>query len=204
MTMAVSGSRLDQITAAAERLFSHQGYHATSIRQIARAVDLQGGSLYAHITSKEDVLAAIVARADEEFQAAVQPILLADDPAPLRLRRAVRAHVTVVAANLAAATVYLQEWQHLSPANRGEVLRRRDEYEACWRQLFVDGMAEGSFRRVDPALAAVAVLSLCNWTYQWFDPAGPLGPSAVADMYSDILLHGLACSPQTEGVPPHP
>ncbi len=166
--MTGDGTRLDQITAAAEQLFSRQGYHATSMRQIAHAVDLQGGSLYAHIASKADVLAAIVARADEEFQAAVLPILLADDPPPVRLRQAVGAHLAVVAANLAAATVYLQDWQHLSPEHRGEVLCRRDNYEALWRQLIADGVADGSFAPVDPALAAAAVLSLCNWTYQWY------------------------------------
>jgi AcrR family transcriptional regulator len=67
--------------------------------------DLQGGSLYAHIASKEAVLAAIVERAAEEFQSALAPIVDEALPAAERLRRPCE-HIAVVAANPSAATVY--------------------------------------------------------------------------------------------------
>lgn len=189
--------RLRQITGAAEQLFSRQGYHATTIRQVAQAVDLQGGSLYAHIASKEDVLAAIVERAAAEFQAAVAPIVAEEAPAAERLRRAVRAHIAVIAGNPSAATVYFQDWRHLSPARRPAVRRRRDEYEQLWRTIIVQGLADGSFAGVEPRMAATACLSLCNWTYQWYDPDGPLSPEAIADQFSDLLLRGLQSEPTT-------
>ncbi|HYT25976.1 MAG TPA: helix-turn-helix domain-containing protein [Actinomycetota bacterium] len=44
--------RRRQIEEVASSLFSERGYAATSMRDIARALDLQGGSLYAHIPSK--------------------------------------------------------------------------------------------------------------------------------------------------------
>jgi AcrR family transcriptional regulator len=50
----------DRIEAAAGALFRERGYAATSVRDIARALDVQGASLYAHIASKEDVLYSIV------------------------------------------------------------------------------------------------------------------------------------------------
>jgi AcrR family transcriptional regulator len=196
-------TRFDEITSAAEQLFSAHGYHATSIRQVARAVDLQGGSLYAHIACKEDVLAAIVARAADDFQAALAPILIAGGPAEARLRAAVRAHINVVATNLPAATVYFQEWRHLSPARQAEVRRRRDAYEASWRQLIREGIADGSFGTVEPKTAARLCLSVCNWTYQWLDPAGPLQPDDVADTFSDLILIGLRGTPKRQGESPN-
>jgi AcrR family transcriptional regulator len=186
--------RIHQITDAAELLFSRQGYHGTTIRQVAQAVDLQGGSLYAHIGSKEEVLAAIVERAAAEFDAALAPVMAAPLPAAARLRQAVRAHLGVIAANLPAATVYFQDWRHLAPARRQAVIRRRDGYEARWRNLIEAGIADGSFAEVEPAMAARACLSLCNWSYQWFDRTGPLTAEAVADAFSDLLLRGLARS----------
>src|SRR5438105_1172868 len=103
-----SGRRIEQLSAVAARLFRQRGYHGTSIREIARAIDLQGGSLYAHIAGKEDLLWTICERAAAQFQAAVRPIAGSDlDPAA-KLRRALRAHVGVVAGDLDAATVYFQ------------------------------------------------------------------------------------------------
>ncbi|MEO8208725.1 MAG: helix-turn-helix domain-containing protein, partial [Chloroflexota bacterium] len=53
-------TRRRAIEDVASELFREHGYAATSVRDIARAVDIQGASLYAHVTSKEDVLWAIV------------------------------------------------------------------------------------------------------------------------------------------------
>ncbi|MEK6674626.1 MAG: TetR family transcriptional regulator, partial [Planctomycetota bacterium] len=39
--------RKDEVLAAAERLFAQRGFHATSVRDIAEALQIKGGSLYA-------------------------------------------------------------------------------------------------------------------------------------------------------------
>ena len=44
-----AGSRRREIDAVAGELFHAQGYAATSVRDIARALDIQGASLYAHV-----------------------------------------------------------------------------------------------------------------------------------------------------------
>ncbi len=49
-------TRREQIEDVASALFSDRGYRATSMRDIARELDIQGASLYAHIPSKEAVL----------------------------------------------------------------------------------------------------------------------------------------------------
>jgi len=46
----------DDIITVAGDLFSERGYHGTSMRELAKSLDLQGASLYSRITSKEDVL----------------------------------------------------------------------------------------------------------------------------------------------------
>ena len=56
-------------------LFHAQGYAATSVRDIARALDMQGASLYAHVTSKEDLLWSIVDRAATAFEAGAEAAL---------------------------------------------------------------------------------------------------------------------------------
>src|SRR4051794_29847351 len=96
----VTDTRREQIFAAASALFSERGYDSTSVRDIARALDLQGGSLYAHIASKEDVLWEIVSRAADAFEQAIAPIAVAALPAPERLRRMIVAHVGVVVGQL--------------------------------------------------------------------------------------------------------
>lgn len=60
---------------AAIVLFMEQGYHATSMRQIAERADLALGGIYNHFASKEDIFAAIIV--DKHPYRKVLPIILA-------------------------------------------------------------------------------------------------------------------------------
>lgn len=185
-------TRREQIHSTAGALFSRRGYAATSVRDIARELDLQGGSLYAHIASKEDVLWAIVSDAAERFFAAARPLAASDAPATARLRGMIRAHVAVVTGQLDRATVFLHEWRFLSPPRRERIAMLRDEYEALYRATIAEGIAAGEFAPTDPKLAATLVLSALNGIPGWYRPDGPLSAEAVADHFTDTLLHGLA------------
>jgi len=57
-------------------LFSKQGYAGSSIRQIARAVDITESAIYNHFTSKEEIFNAILS----EFKSrTIGEIVLSDD-----------------------------------------------------------------------------------------------------------------------------
>jgi AcrR family transcriptional regulator len=184
-------TRRQQIEDVASALFSDRGYAATSMRDIAKALDLQGGSLYAHIPSKEAVLASIVQQAAERFHAAVRPLAQGPGTAAERLRRMVHAHVSVVAAGRERATVFLFEWTFLSPERREPVASARDTYEGYFTQVIAEGVAAGELTASDPKLAAVFILSAMNGLAHWYRSDGPLGPEELADHYADLFLCGL-------------
>ncbi len=187
-----NSQRVKQIHGVAAALFSRDGYHGTTMRQIARELDLQGGSLYAHIAAKEDLLWGIVSEAAAQFLAALRPIAASDLGAADKLRAALRAHVGVVAANLDAATVYFHDWKYLGAERRAVVVAQRDEYEGLFRAIIAEGVANRVFRPdVDAAFAALLVLSVGNWLYQWYRPQGLLAPDDVADRFTDLALGGL-------------
>ena len=58
--MIEPGARRREIDDVASELFHANGYAATSVRDIAKALDIQAASMYAHVASKEDVLWSIV------------------------------------------------------------------------------------------------------------------------------------------------
>src|SRR5436190_5031132 len=151
--MIESGARRREIDEVASGLFHANGYSATSVRDIARALDIQGASLYAHVASKEDLLWSIVDRAATTFEVAVERGLAettTDDPVEL-LAAIVEAHVEVVTADPGRASVFVTEWRHLSPERRAAIGARRDAYERRLRELIADGLAVGVFATVDPA-----------------------------------------------------
>lgn len=190
--------RRAEIVAAAGTLFRDHGYHATSMRDLAKCLNLRGGSLYTHIGSKEELLWEIVDAAANAFQAAADAID-PELPPPVRLRALVHGHLTVVVDGLEHATVFFHEWTHLRPELRARVVERRDAYQASFRRVIADGAADGSFAVDDPDVATLLVLSTLNWSYQWLDPRGRLDVGVLADAYATFLLRALGA--REEGTP---
>ncbi len=183
--------RKGQIHDASCRLFRERGFHGTSIREIADAVGLLGGSLYAHVESKDDLLWEIVDGAADRFFAGICPIVEADLGSLQKLRAAMIAHVEVIAGDRDAAAVYSVEWRHLSPARLEKFKARRDEYERAFRELVRQAMRDRYLTIDDEATATRFILSALNWTFTWYRPDGPMGPEDVGRMLSDYVLEGL-------------
>lgn len=193
-------SRRQAIEDVASDLFRERGYAATSIRDIARALSVQGASLYAHVTSKEDVLWAIVDRAASRFEAAADRVereadaTRPGDPAEATAAL-VRAHVEVLTEDVDEAGVFVHEWRALGPERRATILERRDAYEARFRRRIEDGIAVGAFAMTDPAIASGAILSALNGVATWYDPKGRLTADRIADHLVELTLRMLEGRP---------
>jgi AcrR family transcriptional regulator len=189
-------SRRQAIEDVASDLFRERGYAATSIRDIARALSVQGASLYAHVTSKEDVLWAIVDRAASRFEAAADRAEAGAESrrpgdASEAIAALVRAHVEVLTAHVDEAGVFVHEWRALGPERRAAILVRRDAYEARFRRRITEGIAVGTFALTDPAIASGAILSAVNGVATWYDPAGRLAADRIADHLVELAMRML-------------
>ena len=189
-------SRRQAIEDVASDLFREHGYAATSIRDIARALSVQGASLYAHVTSKEDVLWAIVDRAATRFETAADRAEAEahahrpGDPAEA-IAALVEAHVDVLTGDVDEAGVFMSEWRSLGEERRRQILDRRDAYQARFRRQIEAGMAQGAFAMTDPAIATSSILSAINGVAAWYDPDGRLTADRIADHLVDLVLRML-------------
>jgi AcrR family transcriptional regulator len=189
----VETARRREIEDVASSLFREHGYTGTSVRDIARALDIQGASLYAHVASKQDVLWSIVDRTAGRFEAAAKRALAAipaSDPAG-RLAALVRVHVGVVVEDVGRASVFVHEWRSLAPERRADTLRRRDDYERGFRDVIASGVAAGAFAPLDPAPAATYILTALNGLVAWYRPDGRIHPDALADTFVELSLRAV-------------
>ena len=192
----VETTRRQAIEDAASVLFHKHGYEGTSVRDIARAVDIQGASLYAHVASKQDVLWSIVEHTAARFEAAAETVEEGDPGAlvfgpGVQLISLVRAHVGVVTEDIERASVFITEWRALDRAHRDEIARRRDAYEARFRATIAHGVEIGAFAAVDPALTAAYILSAINGLVAWYRPDGRASAQTIAEAYADLSLRAV-------------
>jgi AcrR family transcriptional regulator len=181
----------DDILDAAAQVFRKKGYHGASMADIAEAVSLQKASLYHHVTSKQEILLALLDRALDLLYENIARITREDLSERSKLVRMVEAYLQLMTENIDLAAVLLLEHRSLDPELHARHVPNRDRFEALWREVIRNGSKEGVFRSVDPAMAARALLGIMNWIITWYNPDGKLSIKQIADDYADLFMRGL-------------
>jgi AcrR family transcriptional regulator len=181
----------DDILEAAAQIFSHKGYHAASMQDIAQAVQLQKASLYHHVSSKQEILLDLLDRALDLLIERMQDAMAKDLPTEEKLRLGMCAYLTTMLEHRDLASVLLLEHRSLEPELRARHVPRRDRFETLWRDLIGRGVAEGHFTCDDINMTVKALLGILNWTITWYRPDGQYSPEQIADQCSDVFLNGL-------------
>ncbi|MFC4011164.1 TetR/AcrR family transcriptional regulator [Nonomuraea purpurea] len=175
----------------ATRLFGERGYTGTSMRDIAKAVGMLPGSLYAHIASKESLLFAIIEGGVDRFNHALDDVRATSDDPRVLLREAIKAHVRVVAENPGRTLIVFHQWRYLGDENRARLLDKRARYEHFFTETLRAGVSAGVFDAgLDARMVVFGLLGALNWTPEWFSPDGPATAGEIGEKLADALLNG--------------
>jgi TetR/AcrR family transcriptional regulator, cholesterol catabolism regulator len=184
---------LDEIVAAAAKVFRTKGYHAATVRDIADAVGILKGSLYHHFESKEALLYLVVKEPIAQMFRTIAAIAEADLTATEKLRRAILAHLEAFDRHYPHLFVYLRERESVKRRFREMIGYSPKEYERHWQQILRDGVESGEFRPgLDIQVTSYGLLGMLNWLYKWYDPQGRLSVREVAEQFTALALAGIA------------
>jgi AcrR family transcriptional regulator len=186
----------EEILNAAAQVFSQKGFHAASMQDIAEAVNLQKGSLYHHVTSKQEILALLLDQALDLLIERMEAVSVQPLPTAVKLRLAIADYLTTILEKKELSAVLLLEHRSLDPELAARHNLGRDRFEGLWRQLVRQGMQEGVFTCLDPVMTVMAIMGAINWTITWYRPDGPLTPAQIAEQFADLILSGLLTRPQ--------
>ena len=181
----------DEILEAAVQIFSQKGFHATSMQDIAQSVNLQKASLYHHISSKQEILVAVLDRALDMLVENMQCVMERQLPTTEKLYLATKVYLSEMLENRELASVLLLEHRSLKPEYQDIHIPRRDKFENLWRELLEQGVAENEFECEDPAITARAILGVLNWSVTWYRSNGKLSPQEISDQFVTLFLYGL-------------
>jgi TetR/AcrR family transcriptional regulator, cholesterol catabolism regulator len=186
-----------EILRTAARLFQQRGYDATSMNDVAAALKLSKGGLYHHFQSKDEILFHIMSHAMDITEERVINVVRRIDGARIdgteeRLRTLIRLHIQLVLGpEDREITVMLHENHPLPPALRRKINGRKKDYLHFVEHLIADVQRKrNSLSSVTPRAAALALVGMINWIYQWYKPDGPLTGDALVQQYTDIFFRG--------------
>ncbi len=182
----------EAIRKAGLKLIYQHGYEAMSLRQLAAEVGIQVGSLYNHISTKQDLLFDLIkTHMDALLLALDRALSITGDPVTL-LRAFVSFHVTYHIVRKREVFIAYSELRSLEPNHYEEIVAMRRRYERRLTEILEEGCRLGMFEVQDCRVAAYGILSMLTGVCTWFRPTGRLSRDKVIDIYSRQVITGLA------------
>ncbi|NBP67844.1 MAG: TetR/AcrR family transcriptional regulator [Cytophagia bacterium] len=188
-----SSSRKAQVIRVAAELFREKGYVASSMRDLAQKLGIEAASLYSHIKSKEEILHILCFDMAEDFMASLNQVEKQQNlTASQRLQQGIIGHIQVMARDLTASAVFMNEHRHLSQPYLRDFLLLRINYINRFKKMIEDGVADGEFKKeIDKKLAVMTLFSSLNWMPQWYNPDSVIDPESLGQQLADMLVNGL-------------
>ena len=192
---APPNSRRAEILRAAAQIFRDQGFDATSVSDIARALHMTKAGLYHYFTGKEALLFEIMMFGLERVRDEVLvPVRAIRDPEE-RLRKLIVRHARIATRAHGAVTFLVDETRALPPSERRKVEHRMRIYVDLVRDTLGEIARAGRLRRVDVTVATFSLIGMILWLPRWFRHGGRLTPEEAAEAIADMALGGLLKSP---------
>ena len=121
-------SRKEQVIRKAAELFRTKGYAAASMRDLAQMLGIEAASLYSHIKSKEEILQNLCFDMAAEFRKSLDEVEKQKVSAGEKLKNGIIGHIQVMAKDLTASAVFMNEHRHLSQPYLRDFLLLRINY----------------------------------------------------------------------------
>ena len=192
MEAGVNLSRKEQVIRSAAELFREKGYAASSMRDLAQKLGIEAASLYSHIKSKEEILRQLCFDMAAEFRKSLQEVEKLNVSSSEKLKLGIIGHIQVMAKDLTASAVFMNEHRHLSQPYLRDFLLLRINYINRFKAIIEEGARQGEFKDdIDKKLAVMTLFSSLNWMPMWYDPSSTIDPQNLGHQLADMLVNGL-------------
>jgi len=165
--------RHEQIVDAAGPLFSKKGYHSTSVRDIATALNMNIASLYKYVSTKDDILFLFYKRIHQHWQEVLKSTIEAEDQDPVeQLQSLIQTgleHCLKLKDEI--LTIFLES-RHLERDSLHIVLSTENEFVRSIEKLINRGLESGQFKTNDTFLTAniiqylLMIYPLRGWSFK--------------------------------------
>lgn len=181
--------RRHQLVDVAIKQFGRNGYHATTIRDIAQDAGVSVGLIYQYFKDKEDLLFAAINEVVNGYFQEIPPARDAGGDALGRFRAAVHAYARVVDRNRNAATLAYRESWSLNRDRLKELLAREREVNRLIRACVDDCIADGSIATTDAEMLAYQiVVTVHAWSHSAWRLEKGLDVATYVERNLSVLL----------------
>lgn len=188
-----SKNKRDEILDEAAKLFKRKGFNGTSMQDIAAEVGILKGSIYYYFNSKNEIFREVLHKGITPLLKKAEFIIRKDISPNQKLRELIKNHINYILNNNYSLVIFFQEKEKISENQTKEYVESRNCYESMFKNVLEKGINEGLFPKVDISLTVFAIMGMCNWIIQWYNPNGPKSHDEITDhmvyLICDLMIN---------------
>jgi TetR/AcrR family fatty acid metabolism transcriptional regulator len=185
-----------QILEAAVKVFARQGFHQSTVAQIAKEAGVADGTIYLYFKNKDDILVQFFSfRAKQVFESFREEVDRAETSSD-KLRNLVRRHLAEFQRDRDGAVVYQVETHQNSRLAEAQIKEMSKMYRDLISEIIEQGQQEGTIRK-DLYVGLVkrfiigAVDEVIN---TWLHSNGEYDLVSMADPLVELFMKGIGHS----------
>jgi AcrR family transcriptional regulator len=181
----------EAVLRAAVGMFNAQGFHATSLDDVAASLGVSKPTIYHYLGNKDQVLFECVTRGIEQLRAASDAAHATPGTGLERLKSFLRRYAEIIMDDFGRCVIRTSE-EALSAESAAKFRALKREIDAAMRGLIEEAVQDGSISEVDVQLTAFTLAGALNWPARWHKPDGRRSAEEIAAEMVDLLTRGLA------------
>jgi AcrR family transcriptional regulator len=191
-------SRKSDILRCFSELVAERGYDEVSLRDIAAELEMSKGTILHHFGTKERLLEQVHSDYMSRRLGEARKILDELDAPVDQVRALIYQLMYAQAEDRAATVAFAREIvRFASDELMSDVRSMRDEYSTLLQNAIARGVESGQLAAADPALVALQIFGMCNWSWTWYRPDGPSSSEEIAEIFCATLFDGLLTNRRT-------
>ncbi len=161
------------------------------MRDIAVDIGVEAPSLYNHISSKTELLQEICSKVANLFNAHMLEVESSTETFQTKLTKLISFHIKMMVSEFESVYISEHEWKHLPEPYLLDFKNQRKSYRARFAHLISQGIKTNEFRKLNPAIAVLTILSAISGVESWKRYRSNIDAAELEKNMINILLEGI-------------
>ena len=183
-------AKREAVLLAAVRMFNQQGFHTTSLDDVAAALGISKPLIYHYLGAKDHVLFECLRIGLQRLNGAASEAAILPGTGLERLKMFLRRYGEAVMDDFGRCVIRTGD-ETLTPDNRRKFRDLKRDIEHALRRFMQEAVDDGSAAISDVKLTSFAFAGALSWTARWQEPDGDMSPAEIAARLVDILVKGI-------------
>lgn len=184
--------RKNRVYKVATKTLYRNGYDRTSIRDIAKAMDMTTAGLYYYFKSKEELLYQILKGHMDDMIEGIEKISVEDISPEEVIKSYIRYQIGTYCTDKYRTKLILSDDDCLTGEWYTQIKNQQRQYLGFWREALENYCRDKGLPTSHIAIDAHCLVGMCAWIYRWYDPKGEIDPETLADKIFVTFFFGLS------------